>query len=137
MKGFIIRAKDNQIIRFHFYPEAAPLTVAAFGGLLPFSRIFFHAKISGQEIWIDNAPELNVIQENASVFAMPGEIVIGPKDPVRNKIAGCMGIFYGEGKLLDCGNIFGKVIEEDLPLLQRLGDNIWREGVQELHFEKI
>ena len=69
--------------------------------------------------------------------AKPGEIVIAPIRPVRNKITGCIGIFYGEGQLLDCGNIFGKVWEEDLPLLEALGDAIWRNGAQELTFEHI
>jgi len=137
MTGFIIKTPGHQIIRFKFYTDAAPLTSVAFAQALPLSKTFFHAKVSGQEIWIDNAPELDIIQENASVFANPGEIVIGPLKPTRNKIATCIGIFYGEGKLLDCGNIFGKIFEEDLPLLKTLGDEIWRHGAQNLTFEKL
>lgn len=137
MKGFLIRSKDNQTIRFKFYNDAAPITSAAFLKTLPFSRTFFHARVSGEEIWIDDAPSLNIIQENSSIFAEPGEIVIGPANPARNKIANCMGIFYGEGRLLDGGNIFGKVVEEDLNLLKTLGDMIWRQGGQELIFEKM
>ncbi len=134
MKVFAIHTPGNQVIRFSLYQTEAPATVAAFLQTLPFTRNFLHAKISGQEIWIDNAPPLQVPQENASVFAMPGEIVIGPSLPTRNKICNCIGIFYGEGKLLDCGNIFGKVLEEDMVLLQKLGDEIWRKGSQELYF---
>jgi len=137
MNGFHIRTTDNQTIRFRFYNDAAPITSAAFLKALPFSRIFFHARVSGHEIWIDDAPSLNIIQENSSVFAEPGEIVIGPAKPARNKIANCMGIFYGEGKLLDAGNIFGKVVEEDFNLLKTLGDMIWRQAAQELRFEKM
>jgi hypothetical protein len=136
MKGFSIRTQDDQTIRFHFY-DVAPLTCGAFLKTLPFSRVFLHAKISGQEVWIDNAPALDIPQENCSVFAMPGEIVIGPVNPERNKIRKCIGIFYGEGKLLDAGNIFGKVFEEDLDLLKALGDTTWRNGAQELRFEKL
>jgi Protein of unknown function (DUF3830) len=136
MTDFLIRTEDNLTVRFQFYIDAAPVTSEAFALKLPFSETFFHAKISGQEIWIDNAPLLDIIQENASVFAEPGEIVIGSRYPERNKIAGCMGIFYGEGKLLDAGNIFGKVMEEDLPLLKTLGEKIWRKGAQKLFFEK-
>jgi hypothetical protein len=58
MPGFSVRAGDNKILRFKFYTEAAPVTSNAFIKELPFSRIFFHARVSGQEIWIDNAPEL-------------------------------------------------------------------------------
>jgi hypothetical protein len=137
MTAFSIRTKSDQVIRFMFYSDAAPLTTEAFSKTLPFSRTFFHAKISGQEIWIDNAPRLDIIQENSSAFAEPGEIVIGPLKPSRNKIAGCIGIFYGEGKLLDGGNIFGKIFDEDLPLLKTIGENIWKQGAQELVFEKL
>ncbi len=137
MTGFIIKTSDKQIIRFTFYRDAAPVTAAAFEKILPFTRSFLHARVSGQEIWIDNAPELSIIQENASVFTEPGEIIISPVNPSRNKTAKWMGIFYGEGKLLDCGNIFGKVVEEDFPLLKALGEKTWRYGAQELTFEKM
>jgi hypothetical protein len=137
MKGFIIKTKDNQIIRFKYYNEAAPVTISAFDEQLPFTRTFIHARVSGQEFWIDNAPELNIIQENASVFTVPGEVVIGTLKPTRTKTSKCMGIYYGEGKGLDCCNIFGKVFDEDLSLLKDLGDKIWRQGEQELTFEKL
>jgi hypothetical protein len=137
MKGFIIKTKDNQIIRFKYYNEAAPVTISAFDEQLPFTRTFIHARVSGQEFWIDNAPELNIIQENASVFTVQGEVVIGTLKPTRTKTSKCMGIYYGEGKGLDCCNIFGKVFDEDLSLLKDLGDKIWRQGEQELTFEKL
>jgi Protein of unknown function (DUF3830) len=137
MTNFLIKTEDNLSIRFQFYITDAPVTSEAFAQKLPFSEIFVHARVSGEEIWIDNAPLLDIIQENASVFPEPGEIVIGPARPIRNKIAGCIGIFYGEGRLLDAGNIFGKVIEEDLPLLKTLGEKIWLQGTQKLFFERI
>ncbi|MGG9963245.1 DUF3830 family protein [Ferruginibacter sp. SUN106] len=137
MKGFIITTKNGSIIRFGYYTEMAPVTVLAFDEQLPFSRIFFHARVSGQEFWIDNAPVLDIIQENASVFTIPGEVVIGPLQPTRAKTSGCMGIYYGEGKGLDCCNIFAKVFDEDLLLLQALGESIWKQGEQELYFEKM
>ncbi|MEJ7740046.1 MAG: DUF3830 family protein [Chitinophagaceae bacterium] len=135
MADFFIRTQDNQIIRFKFYSDAAPITSEAFSKTLPFSRTFFHARISGQEIWIDNAPEVDIIQENASVFTEPGEIVLGPLKPTRAKTSKCLGIYYGEGKGLDSCNIFGKVFDEDLILLKTLGEAIWRHGAQELTFD--
>jgi hypothetical protein len=135
MTGFSIQTANNKLIRFQYYQEKAPFTYEAFSKSLPFSKTFFHARVSGQEIWIDDAPLLDVIQENSSVFSLPGEIVIGPVNPSRNKVAGLMGIFYGEGKLIDGGNIFGKVFDEDLALLKELGEQIWKQGAQELKFE--
>ena len=137
MKQFIITTEGYPNIRFSLYEDAASMTVAAFTNALPLSIMFFHARVSGQEIWTDKGPGLDIPQENASVFTEPGEIAIGPLQPARNKIVDCIGIFYGEGKLLDCGNIFGKVLEEDLPLLQQLGDEIWKQGAKQIHFKKI
>ena len=137
MTGFQIRTQNNQQIRFKFYVNDAPETCNAFARIIPFSRFFFHARLSGQEIWIDNAPELDIIQENASVFTEPGEIVLGPLKPTRTKTSKCLGIYYGEGKGLDSCNIFGKVVDEDLALLRILGDNIWQNGSQELTFENL
>lgn len=137
MNGFIIKTADQRVIRFRYYEAAAVQTVAAFERALPFMRTFLHARVSGQEIWIDNAPRLDVAQENVSVYTSPGEVVIGPIQPSRNKIAGCMGIFYGEGKLLDGGNIFAKVFEEDFTQLEELGNRIWKSGGVELTFERL
>ena len=132
MVGFKITTLDKQEINFEFYFDAAPLTSKAFIDILPFTRTFYHARISGQEIWIDNVPQLDIIQENASIFTEPGEVVFGPTKPIRVKTANCFGIYYGEGKGLDACNIFAKVIDKDKQKLVDLGINIWKNGSQEL-----
>ena len=134
MKTFIARS-GNKVIRFRCYEREAPVTCQAFLKLLPFKQVFKHARVSGEEIWTDQAPELNVIQENASVFTEPGEVVYGPLKPSRTKTQNAMGIYYGEGKGLDAANIFAKVYDEDIPLLKSLGESIWKEGQQEISFE--
>lgn len=136
MDSFKIITQNNQIIRFRYYSNEAPVTVNAFSALLPFKKIFFHARVSGQEIWTDDAPRLDIIQENASVFTNPGEVVFGPVRPERTRTANCIGIYYGEGKGLDAANIFAKVLDEDLPLLRELGESIWKNGIQELTFQE-
>lgn len=137
MKGFKLITSDNKIIRFNYYSDVALVTSNAFSKLLPFSRTFMHARVSGQEIWIDNAPPLDIIQENASVFTVPGEVVYGPLKPTRTMTSNCMGIYYGEGKGLDACNIFAKVFDEDMDLLKSLGESIWKNGTQEIKFEKL
>jgi hypothetical protein len=81
MQGFKITTSDKQKIKFKFYLDTAPLTSKAFADILPFTRSFYHARVSGQEIWIDDVPKLDIIQENASVFTEPGEVVFGPTKP--------------------------------------------------------
>jgi hypothetical protein len=134
MKEFILHTPDSQTIRFRLYTENAPETCKAFTALLPFSRTFMHARTSGQEIWIDDAPPLDIIQENASVFTEPGEVVYGPLHPKRTRASNCMGIYYGEGRGLDACNIFAKVLDEDADKLKALGEHIWKKGVVELRF---
>ena len=137
MTGFQIKTKDISLIRFSYYLNEAPATSSAFNAALPFARAFMHARVSGQEIWIDNAPELDIIQENSSVFMSAAEVSIGPLKPARNRVGKCMGNMYGEGPLLDCSNIFAKVWDEDRELLKALGESIWKQGVQELVFEAL
>lgn len=137
MPGFKITTPDNEEIKFNLYFDDAPVTSKAFIGLLPFTRTFRHARVSGQEIWIDDVPPLDIIQENASVFTEPGEVVFGPSKPSRTKTANCFGIYYGEGRGLDACNIFAKVVESDKQKLAELGNYIWKNGSQELTFSVI
>jgi hypothetical protein len=99
--------------------------------------MFYHARVSGKEIWIDNVPPVDTIQENASVFAAPGEVVIGPSKPARAKTANCFGIYYGEGRGLDAANIFARIIDADIKKLEELGNRIWKHGPQELRIEAL
>jgi hypothetical protein len=50
MTGFKITTADNVEIRFEFYLDLAPVTSKAFLCILPFTRTFQHARVSGQEI---------------------------------------------------------------------------------------
>ncbi|OJU43121.1 MAG: hypothetical protein BGN96_02065 [Bacteroidales bacterium 45-6] len=132
MTGFKITTQDGQEIKFEFYLEDSPITSTAFQSILPFTRTFNHARVSGQEIWIDDVPKLDIIQENASVFTEPGEVVFGPTKPIRTKTANCFGIYYGNGKGLDACNIFARVVESDKQKLIDLGNSIWKNGSQDL-----
>lgn len=134
MKGLTLITQDQAAIRFHFYWESAPITSAAFAQALPLERLFYHAKFSGQEIWTDRLTPLDIIQENASVFTEPGEVVLGPAKPARVRTANCLGIYYGQGKGLDACNIFARVADEDRHMLFELGEHIWKGGAQALRF---
>ena len=135
MKGFKVVTSEGMAIHFTYYLEDAPITCAAFEKLLPFEKTFMHARISGQEIWTDKADPLDIIQENASVFTEPGEVVYGPLKPKRVITSNCMGIYYGPGKGLDACNIFACVVNEDKELLKNLGEEIWKKGEQLVGFE--
>ena len=137
MTGFKIITSDNQEIKFECYLDTAPVTSKAFVDILPFTRTFYHARVSGQEIWIDDVPKLDIIQENASVFTEPGEVVFGTTKPIRTKTANFFGIYYGDGRGLDACNIFARVVERDKQKLVDLGNSIWKNGSQELTISLI
>lgn len=119
----------NEEIKFHFYDSQAPETCMAIKKILPLEIKLFHAKTSGEELWTPEGPELQILQENATVHIEPGEIGIAPVH-LRNKISKCLVITYGQAKLFDCANIFGQVIKEDEKILRDLGNKIWLEGAQ-------
>lgn len=135
--GFKITTSTGLEIRFDYYEIDAPVTVAAFRKLLPFKRILKHARFSGEEIWTDDAPPMQIIQENASVFTNAGEVVYGPAIPHRAKTRNCIGIYYGEGKGIDAANIFACVKANDRQVLADLGNKIWLHGAEELTFGEI
>jgi len=56
MTGFILKTSDNTTIWFRYYKADARITCSAFVALLPFTRRFYHDRVSGQEIRIENAP---------------------------------------------------------------------------------
>ncbi|MDX1908729.1 MAG: DUF3830 family protein [Bacteroidia bacterium] len=137
MQGFLMIPSGGTGIRFRYYTAEAPITSEAFEALLPVVLKLRHARVSGQEIWTNEAPPLDIIQENASVLTEPGEVVYGPAQPLRNPTANCMGVYYGAGRGLDACNIFARVWEEDMPLLQALGEVVWLQGEQWVRFEKM
>ena len=137
MQYIVLRAPQMGDIKFRLYVDEAPVTVAAFCAALPITVTMMHARVSGEEIWSPDGPKLDIIQENASTFAVPGEMVMGPLRPARVKTAGCVGIYYGAGRGLDAANIFAKVVPEDADALWKLGDDIWRSGPKEVVLDNV
>lgn len=125
----------NETIVFDLYDDMAPNSVSEFVASLPFEVELIHASVSGQEIWTDSTPAWHIPQENASVFTHPGELVIGPTAHPRSRTAGCLGVYYGEGKGLDAANIIGMVAENNRPALLEIGKRVWKNGSEKFRFE--
>jgi hypothetical protein len=57
----------------------APLTCAAFLKLLPFKEHLLHVRWSGESTWVPlGALRVDVPPENATVYPLPGEILLYP-----------------------------------------------------------
>ena len=118
-----LKTLNGAEINFRLYTAEAPVTCEAFSKILPLEITLLHAKTSGEELWTPEGPELDIALENASVHIECGEIGIAPIHP-RNKISKCFVLAYGQAKLFDCANIFGKVLAEDESKLKELGNKI-------------
>ena len=131
-----VKTPDGDVIRFRLYEKEAPATSKAFVNALPIEASGRQARFAGHEIWVPDGPELNIPQENATIMFKPGEL--GYAAPVaRNRGARSIVIVYGEARLSECANVFGMVLDEDIPILKKLGEKIWLEGAQILHLEAV
>lgn len=135
--GFQVSAPGGQAIPFEYNLRFAVETCEAFDELLPFSCVFKHVETSGPELWTENAPVLDILQQYSTAQAEAGEVLLGPVQPLRNRISGSLRIFYGEGQSLDAGNVFARVFKGELDKLAALGNRIRKEGSLELSFEQL
>ena len=111
--------------------EKAPKSCAAFLKMLPFQENLLHVRWSGEAMWVPLGElSLDVPSENATVYPLPGEILLYPGGVSETEIL----IPYGRTQFaskagLLAGNHFMTIVEgaEALPALGRL--TLW-EGAQ-------
>jgi hypothetical protein len=109
----------------------APLTCAAFMKLLPFKENLIHVRWSGEATWVPLGNlKVAVPPENATVYPLPGEILLYPGGLSETELLIPYGrTQFGSKAGLLAGNHFLTIVSgtEHLPELGRL--TLW-EGVQ-------
>jgi Protein of unknown function (DUF3830) len=114
----------------------APLSCAAFMKLLPFKENLLHVRWSGESTWVPLGDrDLAVPPENATVYPLPGEILLYPGGVSETEILIPYGrTQFGSKAGLLAGNHFLTVVSghEHLPKLGRL--TLW-EGAQPILFD--
>jgi hypothetical protein len=109
----------------------APLTCAAFMKLLPFKENLLHVRWSGEATWVPlGALRIGVGPENATVYPLPGEILLYPGGLSETELLIPYGrTQFGSKAGLLAGNHFLTIVSgsEHLAELGRL--TLW-EGVQ-------
>jgi hypothetical protein len=119
-----------------FEETAAPKTVAAFRGMLPYRESLIHVRWSGEACWIPMGDyDLGLAPENATSYPAPGHVILYPGGVSETEIL----IAYGPccfaskaGQL--AGNHF-LTISEGLENLATLGRLTLRKGAQPITFE--
>jgi hypothetical protein len=120
-----------------FEDDAAPKTVEAFRGILPFEDRIIHCRWSGESNWIPwGDRELGIGPENATSYPAPGEILLYPGGISETELLFPYGhcCFASKAGQL-AGNHFATVVEgaENLRELGRL--TLW-EGAQPISFRE-
>ena len=126
---------------FHFTARLeltrAPLTCAAFVKLLPFKEHLLHVRWSGESTWVPLGDlAVGVPPENATVYPLPGEILLYPGGVSETEVL----IPYGRTQFaskagLLAGNHFLTIVSgaEQLPELGQL--TLWN-GAQPILIDR-
>jgi Protein of unknown function (DUF3830) len=117
--------------------KKAPLTCAAFEKLLPFKEHLLHVRWSGEATWVPlGALVVNVPAENATVYPLPGEVLLYPGGVSETELL----IPYGRAQFASkagilAGNHFLTIISgaEHLPELGTL--TLWK-GAQPILIDR-
>lgn len=140
-------------VRAEWLPEKAPKTTEELMRVLadPYRTSGKHAIYTGKEISVQLAESLfpdsalkEHVKENLTCFPQPGDLLFTymPKfawDGIPSQIFD-IGIFYGNNARTFFpmgwlpGNLFAKVVREDLEKLAKVGQSILLEGQQEIIF---
>ncbi|MEX2210998.1 MAG: DUF3830 family protein [Gaiellaceae bacterium] len=121
-----------------FEDEAAPQTVAAFRGILPFEDRIIHCRWSGESNWIPwGDRELGIGAENATSYPAPGQLLLYPGGISETELLFPYGhcAFASKAGPL-AGNHFATLVEghEHLAELGRL--TLW-QGAQPISFRAL
>ena len=130
MSDLIIEAGPHKF-KARMETEKAPLTCSAFLKLLPFKQNLLHVRWSGESTWVPlGSLELGLPPENATVYPLPGEILLYPGGLSETELLIPYGrTQFGSKAGLLAGNHFLTIVSghEHLPDLGRL--TLW-EGAQ-------
>jgi hypothetical protein len=121
-----------------FEETAAPKTVAAFRGMLPYRESLIHVRWSGEACWIPLG-ELNpgIGCENATSYPAPGQILYYPAGISETEILLAYGACQFASKAGQlAGNPFLTIVE-GLENLRPLGELTLWHGAQKIEFAAI
>jgi hypothetical protein len=115
--------------------EAASLTCAKFGSLLPYRERLIHVRWSGEACWIPlGALDIGLPPENATSYPAPGHILLYPGGISETEVL----LAYGPTRFASkagqlAGNHFLTIVE-GLENLRQLGELTLWHGAQQIEF---
>jgi hypothetical protein len=117
------------------FEAAAPQTVAAFTGLLPYVQKIIHVRWSGEACWIPlGGLDLGLKHENATTYPAPGQILLYPGGLSETEILIAYGSVNFASKLGQLAGNHFMTITGGIENLAALGKMILWQGAQEIRF---
>lgn len=133
-----IRITSGNYVFFGDTNAAAPKTVAAFLGLLPYRQKIIHVRWSGEAVWVPLGDfSLGVPFENATSYPAPGEMLFYPGGYSETEMLIAYGPCCFASKLGQLAGNHFLTITEGLEKLGELGRKTLWEGAQEVMFELV
>lgn len=118
------------------FEPSAPRTCAAFKKLLPLRAQLLHVRWSGESVWVPLGDlEVGVPAENATIYPLPGEILLYPGGISETEIL----IPYGRTRFASkAGDLAGNhflTIDSGAEQLREIGRLALWKGAQPIAFE--
>lgn len=107
-------------VRIALDDDANPETAEAFWRVLPFESVIGHQVIAGGGLWV--ITRLVYTGARRSVRRTPGSVYFYP-------LIQSLNLTYDDVRETAHVNEFGRVPEEDLPVLARIGEYVWNSTV--------
>jgi len=133
----VILSLGSYRLEGRFESGAAPLTSAAFRGLLPFTSRVIHVRWSGEAMWAPLGDlSIGVPPENATTYPHPGEVLWYPGGVSETELL----IAYGRTHFASkAGSLAGNhflTITSGLEHLPEIGRLVLWHGAQPLRIER-
>lgn len=119
-------------------------TCTAVGGVLPLEAMVYQARWSGREIFVPvDLPE-KPPRENQTIRAAKGDVIYFCEWAESYDHTGfeAIGLFYGNEIVRewrgDCPvNVFARIDPEQFPLLDEIGERVWRRGGEAIKIRRM
>jgi hypothetical protein len=120
------------------FETAAPVTVAMFRNLLPYTQKLIHVRWSGEGMWIPlGDKDFGVSFENHTSHPAPGQLLLYPGGISETEFLFCYGGVAFASKMGPLAANHFVTVTEGFENLRALGEMVLWKGAQDVTFEMV